>query len=55
VQVPFLFKAIVDALNVPITGDTTVWILAGSLVAGCEFFHHLFCFRSFNVLAAFPT
>ncbi|KAF8580573.1 P-loop containing nucleoside triphosphate hydrolase protein [Ramaria rubella] len=34
VQVPFLFKGIVDALNVPITSDTTVWILAGSLIAG---------------------
>ncbi|KAF8514884.1 P-loop containing nucleoside triphosphate hydrolase protein [Hysterangium stoloniferum] len=34
VQVPFLFKGIVDALNVPITSDTTVWVLAGSLIAG---------------------
>ena len=36
VQVPFFFKQIVDALNVPITAETTVWVLAGTAIAGCE-------------------
>jgi ATP-binding cassette subfamily B (MDR/TAP) protein 7 len=36
VQVPFFFKDIVDSLNVEITADTGVWILAGASVAGCE-------------------
>jgi len=36
VQVPFFFKDIVDSLNVPITSDTTVWVLAGTAIAGCE-------------------
>ncbi|ODN94819.1 iron-sulfur clusters transporter ATM1, mitochondrial [Cryptococcus wingfieldii CBS 7118] len=34
VQVPFFFKDIVDALNVPITDNTTVWVLAGASIAG---------------------
>ncbi|KAL1405060.1 Iron-sulfur clusters transporter atm1, mitochondrial [Vanrija albida] len=34
VQVPFFFKAIVDGLNVPITENTTVWVLAGTAIAG---------------------
>jgi ABC transporter ATM len=36
VQVPFFFKQIVDSLNVPITESTTVWVLAGASIAGCE-------------------
>ena len=36
VQVPFFFKDIVDSLNVPITSETTVWVLAGTAIAGCE-------------------
>lgn len=36
VQVPFFFKDIVDGLNMPITGDTTVWVVAGAAIAGCE-------------------
>ena len=36
VQVPFFFKDIVDSLNVPITSSTTVWVLAGTAIAGCE-------------------
>jgi ABC transporter ATM len=36
VQVPFFFKTIVDALNVPITSDTAVWTVAGAAIAGCE-------------------
>lgn len=36
VQVPFFFKQIVDNLNVPITESTTVWVLAGASIAGCE-------------------
>ncbi|TFY64132.1 hypothetical protein EVJ58_g2833 [Rhodofomes roseus] len=34
VQVPFIFKQIIDSLNVDITAGTTVWIVAGSLIAG---------------------
>ncbi|KAJ9092730.1 Iron-sulfur clusters transporter atm1, mitochondrial [Naganishia adeliensis] len=34
VQVPFFFKQIVDSMNVEITASSTVWLLAGSAVAG---------------------
>ncbi|EJU05106.1 P-loop containing nucleoside triphosphate hydrolase protein [Dacryopinax primogenitus] len=34
VQVPFFFKGVVDALNVPVTADTTVWVVAGAVIAG---------------------
>lgn len=43
VQVPFFFKYIVDSLNVPITESTTVWVLAGASIAGCEFFSRRHC------------
>ena len=36
VQVPFFFKDIVDSLNVPITESSTVWVLAGASIIGCE-------------------
>lgn len=36
VQVPFFFKQIVDSMNVEITASSTVWLLAGSAVAGCK-------------------
>ena len=37
VQVPLLFKSIVDALkvNVDIMGSSSPWLLAGSLIIGC--------------------
>ena len=35
VQVPLLFKNIIDSLNIPITDDSTVWVVAGSLILGC--------------------
>ncbi|TFK69930.1 iron-sulfur clusters transporter ATM1 [Pluteus cervinus] len=34
VQVPQLFKGVIDSLNVDITAGSTVWILAGSLILG---------------------
>ncbi|KDR75979.1 hypothetical protein GALMADRAFT_247174 [Galerina marginata CBS 339.88] len=34
VQVPQIFKAVVDALNVDITQGTTAWVIAGSLILG---------------------
>lgn len=34
VQVPQLFKGVVDSLNVDITASSTVWLLAGSLIVG---------------------
>lgn len=34
VQVPLIFKNVVDALNVPITPETTVWVLTGALILG---------------------
>ncbi|KAF8324651.1 iron-sulfur clusters transporter ATM1 [Amanita rubescens] len=34
VQVPLLFKEVVDGLNVDITAQSTVWVLAGSLILG---------------------
>ena len=38
VQVPFFFKDVVDSLNVPITAESSVWILAGASIAGCTSF-----------------
>lgn len=37
VQVPFLFKTIVDSLNVEMTASTTVWMVGGFSIVGCEF------------------
>ncbi|KAI0649493.1 P-loop containing nucleoside triphosphate hydrolase protein [Trametes meyenii] len=34
VQVPLLFKQIIDALNVDLTAGSTVWIVGGSLILG---------------------
>ncbi|TFK49716.1 P-loop containing nucleoside triphosphate hydrolase protein [Heliocybe sulcata] len=34
VQVPILFKNIIDALNLDITASSTVWVVCGSLVLG---------------------
>ena len=36
VQVPALFKAVVDTLNLEITSGETVWVVAGSLILGCK-------------------
>ncbi|KAG9011113.1 Iron-sulfur clusters transporter atm1, mitochondrial [Tulasnella sp. JGI-2019a] len=34
VQVPFLFKTIVDSLNMPMTAESTVWAVAGFTIVG---------------------
>ncbi|OAX41496.1 P-loop containing nucleoside triphosphate hydrolase protein [Rhizopogon vinicolor AM-OR11-026] len=34
VQVPQLFKSVIDALNLDVTADSTVWVVAGSLILG---------------------
>ncbi|KAF6755428.1 iron-sulfur clusters transporter ATM1 [Ephemerocybe angulata] len=34
VQVPQLFKSIIDSLNVDITASSTVWLIAGTLIVG---------------------
>ncbi|EGO24189.1 hypothetical protein SERLADRAFT_448963 [Serpula lacrymans var. lacrymans S7.9] len=34
VQVPQLFKNVIDALNVDIASDSTVWVITGSLILG---------------------
>ncbi|OBZ66221.1 Iron-sulfur clusters transporter ATM1, mitochondrial [Grifola frondosa] len=34
VQVPLLFKEVVDVLNVPVTAGSAVWVVAGSLILG---------------------
>ncbi|TFK36675.1 iron-sulfur clusters transporter ATM1 [Crucibulum laeve] len=34
VQVPLLFKSVVDALNIEMTSSSTAWIIAGSLILG---------------------
>ncbi|KAH7104702.1 iron-sulfur clusters transporter ATM1 [Auriculariales sp. MPI-PUGE-AT-0066] len=34
VQVPFVFKSVIDALNVDMTAQSTVWLVAGSLIVG---------------------
>jgi ABC transporter ATM len=36
VQIPFIFKNVVDSLNVDIHSGSTVWVLAGSLILGCK-------------------
>lgn len=35
VQVPLIFKNVIDSLNVDITASSTVWVVVGSLVLGC--------------------
>ena len=35
VQVPLLFKEVIDALNVDIQTASTAWVVAGSLILGC--------------------
>lgn len=35
VQVPQLFKGVIDALNLDAGSQSTVWVVAGSLVLGC--------------------
>lgn len=37
VQVPALFKSIIDSLNIEMTADSTAWILAGSVIIGCMY------------------
>ncbi|TFY50556.1 hypothetical protein EVG20_g11450, partial [Dentipellis fragilis] len=34
VQVPFFFRDIIDYLDVPITADSTVWVVCGSVILG---------------------
>ncbi|EIW84389.1 P-loop containing nucleoside triphosphate hydrolase protein [Coniophora puteana RWD-64-598 SS2] len=34
VQVPLIFKNVIDALNIDFASDSTVWVVAGSLVLG---------------------
>ncbi|KAH7930207.1 hypothetical protein BV22DRAFT_1125157 [Leucogyrophana mollusca] len=34
VQVPQLFKSVIDALNIDVAADSTVWVVAGSLILG---------------------
>ncbi|ETW76251.1 ABC transporter [Heterobasidion irregulare TC 32-1] len=34
VQVPFFFKQIIDTLNIPVTSDSTVWVVCGSIILG---------------------
>lgn len=48
VQVPFFFKDVVDSLNVPITAESSVWILAGASIAGCECFFPSACCWTFT-------
>lgn len=36
VQVPLIFKNVIDALNIEMTSESTVWILAGSLILACK-------------------
>jgi ABC transporter ATM len=36
VQVPQLFKSVIDALNVDIAAGSTAWIVAGSIILGCR-------------------
>ncbi|QRW17914.1 ABC transporter [Rhizoctonia solani] len=34
VQVPIFFKKIIDAFNIEMTADSTVWVIGGSVIAG---------------------
>ena len=36
VQVPLLFKQVIDSLNVDLAAASTVWVVAGSLILGCK-------------------
>ena len=36
VQVPLLFKQVIDALNLDVHQVSTAWVVAGSLILGCE-------------------
>jgi len=36
VQVPLIFKSVIDSLNVDISSASTVFVIAGSLILGCE-------------------
>jgi hypothetical protein len=35
VQVPLFFKEIIDTLNIPIGGQSTVWVVCGSVILAC--------------------
>lgn len=37
VQVPQLFKDVIDALNLDVSSTSTVWVVAGSLILGCAY------------------
>ena len=41
VQVPQLFKNVIDALNLDVSATSTVWVVAGSLILGCTCLHLL--------------
>lgn len=34
---PIFFKQIVDSFNIEMTADSTVWVVGGSVIAGCKF------------------
>lgn len=35
VQVPLFFKEVIDTLNIPIDGQSTVWVVCGSVILAC--------------------
>lgn len=38
-QVPQLFKDVIDALNLDVSATSTAWVVAGSLILGCALPH----------------
>jgi ATP-binding cassette, subfamily B (MDR/TAP), member 7 len=36
VQVPIFFKNIIDSLNISVSAEDTVWLLAGSAIVACS-------------------
>lgn len=35
VQVPQIFKNVIDSFNLELTSDATIWVVGGSLILGC--------------------
>jgi ATP-binding cassette, subfamily B (MDR/TAP), member 7 len=42
VQVPLFFKEVIDTLNIPIDGQSTVWVVCGSVILACVWSLYLF-------------
>lgn len=50
IQVPLIFKDVIDALNIDVTPDSTVWVVVGSLVLGCKSFFYVLSILSVSYI-----